>query len=152
MEDESELFGLLAHEAGHIHLQHGLKRLARTVIIGFIFTALLGDASGLSAVLLDISSLLLQLNYNRKEEIAADDYALHVLQKSNLNQNGLITLFEKIEKEEKNDQWLTFLSTHPATAERIKFLKQKILPATAADQPILSAHEWARLKGSKTTK
>ncbi len=147
MDDESELFGLLAHEAGHIYLQHGLRRIARTAVIGFVFTALLGDASGLSAVLLDNSSLLLQLNYNRKEERAADDYAVQALQKSGLNQHGLITLFEKIAKEEKDTQPLPFLSTHPAAAKRIQFLKQKVQPTTA-DKTILSPQEWAKLKGS----
>jgi Zn-dependent protease with chaperone function len=147
MDDESELFGLLAHEAGHVYLQHGLRRIARSAVIGFVFTALLGDASGLSAVLLDNSSLLLQLNYDRKEEIAADDFALQALQKSNLNQNGLITLFEKMAKEEKDTQPLPFLATHPAATKRIQFLKQKVQPTTA-NKTILSPQEWAKLKGS----
>ena len=151
MENESELYGLLAHEAGHIYLQHGLRRIARAAIIGFIFTVLLGDASGLSAVLLDNSSVLLQLSYDRKEEQAADDYALAALRRAELNQEGLITLFEKIKKEEKNAQWLTYLSTHPETAERIESLKQKIKPATTS-KSILSAEEWAILKAAKALK
>ncbi|MGH7453440.1 MAG: M48 family metallopeptidase [bacterium] len=146
MADESELFGLLAHEAGHVYLRHGLRRIARTAMIGFIASVLFGDASGLSAVLFDNSEMLLNLAYNRTEERAADEYAIVALGKAGINQRGLATLFEKIKREEGDSRWLTFLSSHPATEERIAFLQQGLENDTPS-RIILTSEEWKILAG-----
>ncbi len=146
MTDESELFGLLAHEAGHVYLRHGLRRIARTAMIGFIASVLVGDAGGLSAILFDNSEMLLNLAYDRTEERAADEYAIVALGKAGMNQRGLATLFEKIKQEEGDSRWLTFLSSHPATEERIAFLQQG-LKNDIPSRIILTAEEWKILAG-----
>lgn len=149
MTNEHELFGLLAHEAGHINLRHGLRRIARTTIIGVLFTVLLGDATGLSAIIIDNSSLLLNLAYNRKEEAAADEYAMLALRKAGMNEEGLMSLFEKIKEKEYDVKWLTYLSSHPPTETRIEFLRENIQP-NESYKSILTRQEWEILrKGSK---
>jgi len=148
MQNESELFGLLAHEAGHIYSRHGLRRIARTAIIGFVASVLLGDAGGISAILLDNSALLLNLAYDRQEEHAADEYAVVALGKAGMDPRGLATLFEKIKKEEGDSRWLTFLATHPATEDRIAFLQQAAR-SPASEEAILTAGEWETLTGKR---
>jgi Zn-dependent protease with chaperone function len=148
MENENELFGLLAHEAGHVYLRHGLRRIARTAMIGVMVSVLFGDASGLSAVLVDNSEVLLNLAYDRKEERAADEYALAALHQAGINRRGLVTLFEQIKEEEGDAGIPAFLSTHPATAERIAYL-QRGASGDNSSRTILSAEEWELLTGAK---
>lgn len=146
MENESEFWGVLAHEAGHIYLRHGLRRIARAAIVGFAVTALIGDAGGLSAILLDKSSMLLNLAYDRKEERAADEFAALHLGRAGMNQSGLVTLLRKIDEEGGGAEWMSYLSTHPATEERIDFPRQRI-DDSATSAPILTEQEWRTLTG-----
>lgn len=145
LEDESELNGLLAHEAGHIYLRHGLRQLARKIYISLFLTVVTGSDNGYSDVLFSHSALLLSLSNSRSQEEAADDFAIRALQEANLNPRGLSSLFEKFRAaEEKRDIPPVFLSTHPATAERIARI-EKQLPDSGGFQILLTEEEWNTL-------
>lgn len=145
MEDEGEFFGVLAHELGHVRLRHGLRRVARTAWLGFFVSAVLGDVSGLAAILLDNSALLVSLSYDRKEERAADEFALRVLRQEGLGAAGLLTLFERLETQSRGTSIPAFLSTHPPTAERRERLRRAPEPA-GRGRTLLSVEEWNHLR------
>lgn len=96
IQTESEFFGLLAHEAGHVALRHGSKRLLRNALLSATFLLLFGDMQGLSGILLSQSSTLLDLSYSRHEELEADEFALHILHKAGLDVQALPRLLERI--------------------------------------------------------
>ena len=148
MEDESELLGVLAHEMGHVRLRHGLRRVARTAWLGFFVSATLGDVSGLTAVLLDNSKLLVSLSYDRKEERAADAFALRTLRDSGIDTRGLAALFERLEAEGTTGSLPGFLSTHPPTAERLQALLETQSPRVA-ERRVLTPEEWDVLKNAQ---
>jgi predicted Zn-dependent protease len=91
------LAALLAHEASHINEQHSLRTLSRELALYVLLASLTGDAGGFSAVILENSNMISSLSYSRKFEKEADLEGVELLLKSNINPNGMITLFQKFE-------------------------------------------------------
>jgi predicted Zn-dependent protease len=81
--------------------------------------ALFGDASGLVATL---PTLMLDLRYSRDAEREADLYAAHLLKAAGLSANSLAAALERLSGRQKDGP--AYLSTHPATAERIARLRE----------------------------
>lgn len=141
-----ELLGVIAHEINHVEQQHGLRNVIGATSIYVIAGAVFGDATGMLAVLSGAAPLLLNQSYSRRFETEADVTALALLQKAKINPSGLPSFFEKMIKEEKKQlekiedegnrelarKALQFLSTHPASEERIQKLNE--LNASAARQ------------------
>jgi predicted Zn-dependent protease len=133
-----ELLGVLAHEINHVEQQHGVRNLIGTTGIYIIASAVFGDATGLLAVLSSAAPLLLNQSYSRRFETEADTKGFALLQKAHINPKGLASFFEKMIEEEKKQfekiedeknrelakQALKFLSTHPASEDRIKSLQE----------------------------
>ncbi len=147
LETEDELLGLLAHELGHVHHRHGMRHVARKAVLGFVFATLFGEASGIAAVLIDNGAVLVELAYGRKEEEAADVFALQAMQRAGLDAHGLVSLFEKLDGIE-TIEIPEILSTHPTTSSRIESLRGRLDDAPArARPPVFSPDEWRVLTG-----
>lgn len=145
LENESELFGLLGHEVGHVALRHGVKRILRSTILSVLTAILIGDAGGITSVLLNNGSMLVNLSYDRQEELDADAFGLRALQHAGIDAQGIVTLFEKLHEDEDSSDLLTFLSTHPATEKRLNELRAK-LPMQQQTEKRLTDEEWRILK------
>lgn len=142
MEAESadEVLGVLAHEIIHVTEQHGLRNIINTAGVFLLVDALLGDVSGILAIIVDAAPLLINQSYSRDFESEADEKGLALLEKANINPKGLVTFFEKliameqeqleiIEDQDTKDlleQAQGFLSSHPATTDRIEQLEAQI--------------------------
>lgn len=139
-----ELQGVLAHEISHITLQHGLRSVVTSAGIIITAQALLGDASGLLATIASAAPMLLNLQYSRKFETQADEAGVDLLVKAGINPAGLVQFFEKMLVEQQDmldkiedektadlvESASSFLSTHPATEDRIAHIKK-----ITADKP-----------------
>jgi beta-barrel assembly-enhancing protease len=146
LEDQEEWLALLAHEAGHVHLRHGMRGIVRGSILGIGLSLLFGDLSGISAVVMDNAGTLLNLKYGRGDETAADDFARERMSSVGYPPGGLASLFRKILELQKQPAWAAFLSTHPATEARIERLRIGTgAPAKASPLP-LTPEEWAALR------
>ncbi|HZL85530.1 MAG TPA: M48 family metallopeptidase [Candidatus Krumholzibacteria bacterium] len=143
MQNENELLGVLAHEAGHVQQRHGLHRIARTALLGFVVAAIGGDASGLAAIVLDNSSLLVNLAHDRREEMEADAFAIRVLHDQGRDTSAMADLLERLESGTVLSE---FFSTHPTTADRIARLRAGPRPADSVP-PLLTPEEWQRITG-----
>ncbi|OQX01878.1 MAG: hypothetical protein BWK80_59050 [Desulfobacteraceae bacterium IS3] len=126
-----EVIGVLAHEAAHITLQHGLRQLIGTAGLYALVQTFFGDTGGLMAVFINNGTFLLTQKYSRDYEREADDRGWEYLIEANLDPRGMIAFFDRLSEEQKKDALnrvgdsLNFLSTHPATTERIKSLRKK---------------------------
>lgn len=146
LDDQEEWLALLAHEAGHVHLRHGMRGIVRSSILGIGLSLLFGDLSGISAVVVDNAGTLLNLKYGRGDETAADDFARDRLSSVGYPPGGLARLFRKLLELQKHPAWAAFLSTHPATEERIERLRIGAgVPAKPRLLP-LTSEEWAALR------
>ncbi|MFP4348984.1 MAG: M48 family metallopeptidase [Thermodesulfobacteriota bacterium] len=128
-----QVAGVLAHEAAHVTLRHGLRQIIGAVGLFALVQALFGDATGLMAVLIDNSALLLTRKYSRDYEREADETGWDYLTAAGIDPRGMISFFEHLIEETRTGEnlpaglgdALNFLSTHPATPERIDRLREK---------------------------
>jgi Zn-dependent protease with chaperone function len=79
--DERLIGAVLAHEIGHIYHRHSLKHLLEGSASALIAGALVGDVSGVSALVTTAPVILSSLAYTRESEAEADRYAFDLLTK-----------------------------------------------------------------------
>ena len=123
--DDRVLMAVIAHEAGHVKRRHGLRQIIQGATVGALITWYFGDFSALGAA---APASLLQAKYSRDLEREADAYAVQVLKMNNLPASLLADALELIQNShgpaEKEDPGaLAYLSTHPATSERLAWLR-----------------------------
>ena len=126
MNDYTELAGLLAHETAHIKNRHSMKMLSRSLSVYFVLSVILSDVNGLMMAMAQNADQLNMLSYSRNFEQEADEDGFRIMRNNHLNPNGMVKLFEKLEKENVNFSIPEFLNTHPLTKQRIKSVKNLI--------------------------
>lgn len=119
-ESPEELMGVIAHEAGHVELNHITSRIIRDIGIGVLINAAGG---GNMKIIHDVLQSAIGNTFNRTQEEEADNYALKLLEKSRIDPKVLGTFFQRISKQEadsgSNFDPTEFLSTHPSEESRI---------------------------------
>ncbi len=126
-----ELAGVLAHEIAHITHRHSMRNIISSAGLGLTISALIGDAQGVTALLADSSQFLLNQKFSRDFEREADDTGWDYLLAANVDPRGMIEFFQTMKDEQERStagklaNTLDFLSTHPATDERMKHLRAK---------------------------
>lgn len=141
-DNPEQLLGVIAHEISHVRERHGLRNMISTVGGYLVISSVLGDVSGLVAVLAEAAPVLIGQSYSRDFERAADKSGFHLLVKARINPSGLADFFQKLHiKEQKMidklgadehsdtiQTGLALLSTHPTTNERISTLNAMQIP------------------------
>jgi Zn-dependent protease with chaperone function len=122
--DDRELVAVLAHEAGHLAHRHGLRQLVQNSLVGFLVAWFVGDAGTLLAA---APTALLQARYSRDLEYEADDYAAATLRANGIPASYMADVLRRLDEasevEGTSDVVQRYLSTHPATAERLARLE-----------------------------
>ncbi len=121
-DNEAQLASVIAHEIGHIEGKHVLKGIRKAAIEQGIASAAGIDRN--TAVQLGVQ-LALRLPRSRQYEYEADERGLDMLGKAGYDPSGMIGFFEKL-LDKRGGSAPTFLSTHPATEDRIQAIKEKI--------------------------
>lgn len=127
-----EVLGVLAHEIAHVNNRHSIKGMINSLGTSLLISALVGDATALGALLHNTAPLLDERQFSRDNERDADSTGMQYLLDSGVDPSGLIDFFGKIQQEHEKsaagvmDGGLNFLSTHPATGERIEALETEI--------------------------
>lgn len=135
-QNDQQIAAVLAHEIGHVHNQHGLRMALQGAGVAALIAALAGDAVTMTKVAVALPTMLLQSGYSRAFETEADTYAFQRMKAVGLSPEyfaDIMVLLEKHRehaagtKEQGKDATsagapgtLDYLSTHPATAERIQ--------------------------------
>ena len=123
-DNEAELASVIGHEIGHIAARHGIEQMRdRALARGLL------DAAGLdrsAAVQIGVDLAISRPN-SRADELEADRFGLENMIKANYAPAGMLGFMEKLLKQGGTP---SFLSTHPATSERIRILQQRIDPQT----------------------
>ncbi|MBD0378350.1 MAG: M48 family metallopeptidase [Flavisolibacter sp.] len=115
-----ELAAILAHEFVHIENRHTLRSLFRRMG-GYLFISLLlGDAGGISALLLNQAENLKSLSYSRSLEKEADEKGAALLVQRNIDCRGFVWLFQALKKENHDAPPSEWLSSHPDLEKRIR--------------------------------
>jgi len=121
MDKPQELVALLSHEASHVNKRHSLHSMVSRLTMSIGISLFTADINGLSRSLINNAYMLKVLNYSRALEKEADEEGMKLMVKNKINPVGMKWLMEELKKQEGDfPSSLSFLSTHPLTAQRIK--------------------------------
>lgn len=140
-ESVDEIAGVLAHEIGHVANRDGLRKLIHTGGASFLLGLLFGDVTGGATIVL-LGQVLIESAYSREAETAADSFALKTMLELGRSPAPLGQLLKRIVGNESRIP--AFLSTHPVTDQRLRFLERQVPAHTGG--PLLSEEEWRALK------
>lgn len=150
-----EIMGVLAHELAHVTRRHSARQIISTLGLYTIVSSLLGDMGGISAVLIDSGTMLATLQFSRDFEREADDVGWDYLTEAGVDPRGMIAFLEGIQEIEPSSErgsttgsFASFLSSHPATQERISYLNGKLETYTGQTLPIMQPDEFVDFQKS----
>ncbi len=138
-----EVAGVLAHEVQHVERRHSLKALVQAMGLQTLIQLVLGDVAGEMGA--GIVAQLGTLKFGRDHESEADRLGLAALQRAGIDGHGMLRFFEKLARQDGST--LTFLSTHPATADRLEAL-QRALEAADTHRVESLPIDWASIRAS----
>lgn len=120
--NDDHLRGILAHEIAHDDLGHVAKAqvLGTGLNLGVI---LLEQIIPGSSAITPIAGTLVARAYSRSEELEADRHAVEILQRAGYSKEVMIDALAWVMQSSPADGG-GFLSTHPATQDRIASLRQ----------------------------
>jgi len=123
IKNQEELLFVIAHEMGHIAHRDVLKKTIN-VLSYKISIYLLADFFGVDVWNLSDYVKFWEKLYSKHIELSADEYAIHLLIKHNVNLNCVIPFFEKNDNKLYNT--FVLLSDHPLNQARINLIKKYI--------------------------
>ncbi len=136
--DPSMLFGVLAHEAGHIKgghlmkLNDEMKRMTAAAALGYVLGAAsiaAGAPSSVGSAIVSGSQHVAQRNalkHTRANEQAADQFALSALNRIGVTPDGLLSLMKEFKRKQDiylHDGITPYMLTHPISDSRIEHVK-----------------------------
>ena len=123
--DDEALRGVLAHEIAHDDLGHvaNLEMIGTGVNFGVI---LLEQLIPGSSALTPIAGSLITRGYSRSEEFAADRHGVELLRRAGYPKQVMIDALTWVSRSPGSASGGGFLSTHPATADRIQELHRML--------------------------
>ncbi|MEC4983095.1 MAG: M48 family metallopeptidase [Oscillatoria sp. PMC 1068.18] len=125
-DNEAELASVIAHEIAHVSERHSVEQMRQRALAEGVLSA-----AGLDqrrAVQIGV-----ELAYNRpnsrQDELEADQSGLEMFRRAGYAPSATVSFMKKLQRQGGSPP--AFLSTHPATADRILALERQIDPATA---------------------
>jgi Zn-dependent protease with chaperone function len=134
---DDALAGVLAHEIGHVMHRHTTRLIVEQAVLNVGLGLALGDVSSVVSM---GGSLLTGLAYRRSHEAEADCFAAALMRKAQLAAGPMADLLLAMEQaqerraaasakdgaasSQEGSALASLLSSHPATAERARLLKQ----------------------------
>ena len=140
--NDEELLGVFSHEAGHVARRHAMRGILQQSALAAVIVAVTGDVSTVSSLVTAAPVFLVQTGYSRDFEREADDFAVARLRQANINPAHYASMLASLEGSrrahtEKGDTRANaksgadkarlgdYLSTHPATAERLRRITEQ---------------------------
>lgn len=132
-----QLLGVVGHEMIHVKHRHVVRSMAQAVGLFGVVQLVLGDFTGVAAILVDQGGPLLNLQYSRSLEEEADREAMLVLSQNSVDPMGLPLALEIIVNQQKKLmaqtpggeimdklQRIEILSSHPDPKARVEALQK----------------------------
>ena len=143
---EDEVAAILAHEIGHVVMEHGLKAIKTSRLTSALtstalaagqtlapqelqeLTATFGDSIG------DITNTLINSGYSRAQESEADHQAVVILERAGYDRKALVRMLEVMETK-LTPGGMDFAKTHPDPDERIRDVNGMLVGYSAPPAP-----------------
>lgn len=133
-----DLLGVVAHEMIHVKQRHVVKSLVQGLGVFTVLSFLIGDISGVAAVIVDQGAPILNLSYSRELEDEADRLGLELLIENEIDPEGLANSLKAIFDQQKKMiseapgaevleklQKIEILNSHPDIEKRISSLRAR---------------------------
>jgi predicted Zn-dependent protease len=151
-ENEAELAGVMAHEIAHVAARHATERMTKAQLLQFasIPALFIGGYWTQTAIYngLGLGLSLAVLGITRKSEEEADQLGTQYLWNTDIDPNGFITFFEKLQAKEKNKpgKFSSFFRTHPPVDDRIAKVQTEISYLPEKDEYLVTTSEFDKVK------
>jgi len=131
IDQDEELIAVLAHEIGHIRHRHALRKIIQNSSTGLLIATLTGDIMSVSSLAAALPTMLIDAKFSRDMEREADDVAAQYMLQQGIPLQHFATILLELQasvggghdSEGRGSQTLQYLSTHPATDERVSRLE-----------------------------
>jgi predicted Zn-dependent protease len=156
-DSEDALAGVIAHEIGHIQLQHSIKaiknsRITQAILVTGSSTAgALGNqeirelASVMDESVNEIISTLVEKGYSRDQEFDADTAALALMASAGYEPSSLISMLHLLEKNQGSSAG-GFTKTHPTPAQRIANAENSVVKFKVPDTIAFRRDRYSRIR------
>ncbi|MFM1794902.1 MAG: hypothetical protein RL642_1287 [Bacteroidota bacterium] len=128
-DQKEEIAGVVAHEIAHIESGHVVKKLGKEIGLSILMNLTLGDIGG--EVVRNALSTLTSTAYDRSLEKEADLKAVDYMVAAKMNPSYLASFLEKLDKQSQTPEVLQWVSTHPDSKERVRYINEKIASINA---------------------
>lgn len=126
---DDEIAAIMAHEIAHALRQHSREQ-ASVGLLQQVGLAVLGSQMGLSQSQMQVAGALTSLGvdrpFSRSHETEADVLGLELMARAGYNPQGALTLWRKMSQLAGRSEPPQFLSTHPATANRVATIQARL--------------------------
>ncbi|MFQ5698271.1 MAG: M48 family metallopeptidase [Myxococcota bacterium] len=131
----SELAAVMAHEIGHVtarHVAHLYRRQRNTGLVAQLAAIAIAIVSGnpyianAGSLATGIAATAYASTFNRQAEREADHLAVETLIRAGYDPHGMYTIFQTLREETGGGSSIQFLSSHPATDERLASVRADI--------------------------
>lgn len=136
---KEELYGVLAHEAGHVKLNHYGNTVSKNAGLS-IGAAILGNllGGGLGGVAVNVGANLAAAGFSREQEVAADDYSVKLAHDNGRDPVGMYSAMQRLSAYGGKLEPSGF-NSHPPDERRLLHIKNEILkynPDAKIPEPI----------------
>ena len=118
--DTEMILGVLAHEIGHVELEHSLRQFYRAAGMTGLIMLIAGDIGSAVEDVLVQGGGLLALSYSRSAEAEADRRSVELMAKAGYDPAAIARFFGLLEEKLGDKGDTNILSTHPGTPQRRK--------------------------------
>ncbi len=141
-----EVAAVLAHEIGHVAARDPARGALRSAGSIGVLGLLLGDFAG-GAVVLFLVERLIDANYSRDAEAAADQFAFELLVDAGVQPAALATFFERLQKVQGESVGiLAHFESHPELGDRIAAARSGNTGSAAFERASLDDRDWSNLR------
>jgi beta-barrel assembly-enhancing protease len=142
-ESAEEAAGVLAHEIAHATRRHSLRQLIYAAGVLPLVDFMIGEPDAVTVVR-ELGSLS-RLRFTREQEEDADLVAFETVVAAKLSPQAMAALFDRLGQDEEPNR--SFLSTHPASAERAEAIRKRAEGGSASSPEPLNI-DWKRVRDS----
>lgn len=148
-DNPEELSGVIGHELGHIELNHVMQKLVREVGLSVLISMTTGGKGG-TEVITETAKFLSTTAFDRELEKEADLRSVDYLFEAKINpENFANFLYRMSALEPDAARYLGWISTHPESKERAKYIIEYIgnsIEGEISFNPALSQSNWEAVK------
>ncbi|RYZ46614.1 MAG: M48 family metallopeptidase [Sphingobacteriales bacterium] len=143
-ENADMLAGVMAHEIGHVQMDHVSKKLIKEIGLSAVIMLAGGDVN--NSIMEKIFHSLTSSKFDREQEKEADALSVRYLQQAQGDPYQMALFFRKLSQQTDAPEFLDWISTHPGLEERAVAIEKTFIQLPGSRVPLLTLVQWNALK------